>query len=63
MKYLNHFNFNELSKNEMHVILGGYRAWSYANYTWSDTSNPIIYTVEAGVNGSKATLQWCSLAC
>lgn len=53
MKNLNLENFGvqEMDAREMAGIDGG--KLPYAKYTWSATDNPLVYTVEAAVNGGK----------
>ena len=41
----------ELEKNELMGVDGGKVA--YAEYTWSNTDNPVVYVAEAIVNGGK----------
>jgi len=44
--------FKELSKIEQVEISGG--QVKYFKYSWSGTSNPLVYLAEATINGGKA---------
>jgi hypothetical protein len=46
-------NFKELSKIETIEIYGGAKV-DYLKYSWSGTSNPLLYFAEATANGIKA---------
>lgn len=46
-------NFKELSKIESIEIYGGAKV-AYLRYSWSGTSNPLLYVAEAAANGIKA---------
>lgn len=54
MKNLNLENIGvqDLDAKEMINIDGG--KLPYVKYSWSATDNPLVYTVEAAVNGGKA---------
>lgn len=60
MKNLNttEANVQNLTNEEMLTIVGG--SASYAAYTWSGTTNPLIFAGEAGVNGAKAIYNGCA---
>lgn len=51
MKNLNQLALQELTSAEMVNIDGG--KLPYANYSWSNTDNELVYTAEAIANGGK----------
>ena len=53
---LNAYGVKELSSKEQMNVVGGI---GYFEYSWSGTSNPLIFAFEACANGLKAAANGC----